>query len=281
MSECAPILARRALFLRCLAAAAALLCAATAAHAEIALSPLRQVVSASSPVVTYRVSNPSARIVEGRIRWIDLAATETGYEEASAEQRARLSAAPFLTVSPAYFRLEPGASQAVTVALKDGAAPPPGEHRSHLAVETGAVRTPLRKAGGAPELDIGLAISTPVILRGRSGEAAAAIGDTRLLRARDGRLEIETHVVSTGEFSAYGRVDIMFSPAGKNRPSKARLLKRVENVAAYTDAPRRRVVAPLGVEQLPAGVLEIRYVGRAEFEGREFATRAFEIAAPR
>jgi hypothetical protein len=275
----APILARPAPFVRALLLAVAVL-ASSAANAEITLSPLRQVVSEASPVATYRVSNPSSRIVDGRIRLIDLAATETGYEEASAEQRSGLSAAPYLTVWPAHFRLEPGGSAIITVALKPGAAPPAGERRSHLLIETEAVRTPLRKAGGAPQLDVGLGMTTPVLLRGGAGEASAAIGETRLLRSPDGFLEIETHVGSNGEFSAYGRIDVMFTPMGKAR-SAATLLKRVENVAAYLDAPRRRVIAPLGVEQLPAGVLEIRYVGRAEFEGREFATRSFEIAAPR
>lgn len=279
MDLSAPILGRPALFVGVLLLAVAVI-AADAARAEITLSPLRQVVSEASPVATYRVSNPSSRIVNGRIHWIDLAATETGYAEASGEQRAGLSAAPYLTVWPAYFRLEPGASTSITVALKPGAEPPAGERRSHLLIETEAVRTPLRKAGGAPELDIGIGMTTPVILRGRGGHADAAIGDTRLLRAADGLLEIETHVAPIGDRSAYGRIDVLFTPSGKSRAA-ATLLKRVENVAAFLDAPRRRIVAPLGVAQLPSGVLEIRYVGRAEYEGREFAARAFEIAAPR
>lgn len=276
----APILTRLAQFVRVLLLAAAVVLASSAARAEITLSPLRQVVSETSPVATYRVSNPSSRIVNGRIHWIDLAATETGYAEASGEQRAGLSAAPYLTVWPAYFRLEPGASATITVALKPGAKPPAGERRSHLLIETEAVRTPLRKAGGAPELDIGLGMTTPILLRTGPGSAAAAIGDTRLLRSSDGLLEIETHVAPIGDFSAYGRIDVLFAPAGKGRAA-ATLLKRVENVAAFLDAPRRRIIAPLGVGQLPAGVLEIHYVGRAEYEGREFAARVFEIAAPR
>lgn len=280
MTVFALILEPRMQFLRILLLAAMVFCQGTAS-AEITLSPLRQVITETDRVATYRVSNPSARLIEGRVRWLDLAATETGYEEASAEARARLSAAPYLTVWPAFFRLEPGASQTITVALKDGAAPPPGERRSHLMIETGAVRTPLRKAGGVPELDIGLGVSTPVLVRGGRGETGAAIGDTRLLRTAEGTLELETHVEPRGDFSAYGRIDILFSPRKDDRLGSAGLLKRVENVAAYIDAPRRRVTLPLGVERLPAGILEVHYIGRAEFEGREFARRAFEIAPPR
>lgn len=273
-----PILQRPIAFAGAVLAAAMLL--ACPARAEITVSPLRQVLSEADRTVTYRISNPSARIIDGRTRWIDLSATETGYVAAAAETRPGLSAAPYLTVWPAFFRLEPGASETITVALKEGVAPPLGERRSHLVIETAAIRTPLRKAGGAPELDIGTGISTPVLLRGGRGKIAAAIGETRLLRARDGRLEIETHVVPEGDFSAYGRIEISFAPHGDHAHSEPQILKVVENVSAFIDAPRRRVSAPLAVERLPAGVLQIRFLGSAEFEGREFATRAFEIAPP-
>lgn len=275
----APILQRRPRLTPILAALALAL-APAAALAEISLSPLRQVISEAHPVATYRVSNPSSRIIEGRLSWIDLAATETGYEKATAEQREHFSAAPYLMLSPASFRLEPGASETITVTLKKDATIPDGERRSHLLIETAAIRTPLRKAGGAPQLDIGLGISTPVILRSEHGEADAEIGETRLLRTREGLLELETHIRPGGDFSAYGHVDVVFSPRRKDRLGPARLLKRVDNISAYIDAKRRRVIAPLGVDHLPSGVLEIRYIGGAEFKGRKFASRSFEIAPP-
>lgn len=248
------------------------------AHAEITLTPLRQVLTPKDPVATYRVSNPSGRIIEGRVSWIDLAATETGYERATEAQRRELSAAPFLTLWPAYFRLEPGASATIRVAIKDPKRNIPGERRSHLLVETSAVRTPLRQAGGGIELDIGLGVSTPVILRPASGKATARFGETRLLRTPDGFLELQTHVEATGATSAYGRVDVLFHPY--DTPGKEKLLKRIDNVAAYIDTRTRRVAIPLDVEYLAPGVLDLRYVGRSEYEGTEFAARSFEIAPP-
>lgn len=257
---------------------AAICLAAAAARAEVALSPLRQVLTEEAPLATYRVSNPSARIIDGRVSWIDLAATKDGYRQARPEDRERLSAAPYLTVWPAFFRLEPGASVTISVALKKGARPPHGERRSHLLIETDAARTPLRKAGGSLEVDIGLGISTPVILRSGEIQARAAIGDTRLLRRRDGLLELETHIEPKNEISAYGCIDVIFTPKNGDAPQR---LARIDNVAAYVDAPSRRVTAPLGLERLAAGVLEIRYEGRAEFDGITFAARAFEIAPPK
>lgn len=251
------------------------LAAAAPARAEIVLSPLRQVITASAPVATYRISNPSKRIIDGRLSWIDLTDTETGYVAASPAAREKTSAAPYLAVEPASFRLKPGQSAIITVRLRR-APPGEGEWRSHLLVETDAARTALHEAGGSLQVDIGLGVSTPVILRAGRGFAEAKIGDTQLIRSADGLIEVETHISPTGDFSPFGGVEAYFTPEGGKRS----LMRKVENVAAYVDTARRRVVVPLGVKALPKGLLELRYVGRAEFEGRVFAARSFEIAAP-
>lgn len=245
------------------------------ARAEIALSPLRQVVTEEAPLAVYRVSNPSARIVEGRVSWIDLVATQDGYVAASAEERARRSAAPYLTVWPAFFKLEPGASTAVTVALRKGVKIPAGERRSHLLIETAAARTPLRRAGGL-ELDIGLGVSTPVVLRAGPGNARARIGATRLLRDADGLLELSTKLHPAGEFSAYGQIVVRLTPAG-GQPIE---LSRLDNIAAWSETTEKHVSVPLNAQYLPPGMLEISYTGRSEYEGRVFARRVFEVEPP-
>jgi hypothetical protein len=262
---------------RFLLAAVAAGLAATGARAEIALAPLRQVITPQSPVAVYQVSNPSRRIVDGRIGWVDLVATETGYRPAAPEERSVRSAAPYLVFWPAAFRLEPGGRTLITVKLRDGATVPRGERRSHLLIETAAARTPLRRAGGRLEVDIDVGISTPVLLRAGPQRAAAHFEDTRLLRAADGLLELETHLAADSAMTPYGRVDIYMVESGESRP---RRIAGLDNVAAYVDTPRRRVIVPLGTAALPAGIMEIRYVGGAEFAGAQFATRRFEIAPP-
>ena len=92
----------------------------------------------------------------------------------------------------------------------------------------------------------------------------------------DGLLELETHIEPEGDFSPYGGVEAYFSAEGE----KPVLLRKVDNVAAYIDAKKRRVMAPLGVKALPKGVLKIRYAGHAEFEGRIFAERSFTVGPP-
>lgn len=246
-----------------------------AARAEFLLAPLRQVVTKNKPEAHFTVTNPSRRIVEGRVSWIDLAATEIGYAAADPESRAALSAAPYLMVSPAQFRLEPGAQVEITVRLRDGVKPPKGERRSHLLIEAAAARTPIRKAGGGGlELDIGLGVSAPVILRGGRGSARASLGETKLMRDPDGQLELSTTIEPRGSFSAYGRLVAAFRPADG---SATKVLAERHNVSGYLDAPVRKFTLPLGQSALPAGALELRYEGEAEFNGDVFAKRVFEI----
>lgn len=255
-----------------------LLLAATlsAAKADMGLAPLRQILSPDQPTAEFSVSNPSDRIVDGRVSWIDLAASETGYEAASAALRQQLSAAPYLVVSPAQFRLKPGARQTITVMIKKGARVPKGERRSHLLVETEASRTPIRKASNPGlQVDVGLGMSAPVILRNK-GKADAKIENVRLLRDDDGLLMLEVQIAPKGEWSSYGRLVATFIPEGGEKE----LLGVRSNVAGFTDAQIRKVTIPFGFVSLNAGELTVRYEGAAEFEGVVFDERAYDIAPP-
>ncbi|NWG93574.1 MAG: hypothetical protein HXY21_13880 [Parvularculaceae bacterium] len=246
-----------------------------AAGAEFAVSPLRQVITRQNPVGVYEISNGSDRILDARIGWIDLSATEYGYAEATPAARPALSAAPYLVVSPARLRLEPGKRAKVAVRLKKGARPPPGERRSHLLIETTPVRTPLRRAGGGLEADVELGVSTPVIVRTGFAPPAVSITQTRLVRDADGMLELDTTLSRTGRYSAFGRLTVVMTAEGRPRR-----LAEIANIPIHFDAAARRLRVPLNAGALPAGVLELRYIGAAEYEGRVFAEKKFEIAPP-
>lgn len=254
-------------------AAAASFCAA--ANAEIVVSPLRQVVTRQQPVAVYEISNVSDRIIDGRVGWMDLSAVETGYAPASPQARAALSAAPYLVVSPARFRLEPGKRTKITVQLKKGASIPAGERRSHLLVETTPVRTPLRRTGGGLEVDVGLGISTPVILRSGLTAPVLSFTQTRLVRDAEGMLELQTTLSRTGNYSSFGRLRAQITSGGTTRT-----IAEIDNVAVHVDAENRRLTLSLGETVLPPGELLLSYVGEAEFDRRVFAEKKFEIAAP-
>ena len=249
------------------------------ALADIELSPLRQVLTAENREVRFIISNPSKRILDGQVSWIDMSATETGYAPATPEQRSRLSAAPYLTVSPAQFRLNPGERREILVRLKDNAAPPKGERRSHLLIETGAARTLIRKASDKGlQVDIEAGISAPVIVRG-DGKADAAIENTKLLRDSDGMLLVSTMITPSASYSTYGKLTASFSPAD---PEAERSVLGVrENVTGYTDTEHRLIEIPLGFFSLGAGELTLRYEGAGEFTGRVFDERKFDIAPPK
>lgn len=253
------------------------LMAAQSAYADIKLSPLRQVITEDAPSAVFEISNPSSRILEARVSWIDLQATETGYANAAAELRQSSSAAPYLVVSPAQFQLEPGARASVTIRIKDGVRLPKGERRSHLLIETGASRTPIRKAGGGLPVDIGLGVSAPVMTR-NGGEAQAQIEDVKLLRDDDGLLLLSLAVAPKGSISTFGRVEVTFASA--QTPEAPELLGVRRNVSGYIDAEQRIVETPLGFVNLGPGKLTVRYEGEGEFKGRVFDARTFDVAPP-
>ncbi len=252
--------------------------AASPARADIELSPLRQVLTNKNRIATFNLSNPSTRILDGRVTWVDLSATETGYTPADAQTRAVLSAAPYLTLAPAQFRLEPGARIEVTVRLKDGIRPPPGERRSHLLIETAAARTLIRKASSGLQADIAVGVSVPVLLRGR-GRGSAVLSETKLLRDSEGMLLISAAIEPTGAYSTFGRLTAMFLPAAPG--AKPEVLGVRDNVASYPDTPRRLIEIPLGFFSLGQGELTLRYDGGGEYAGRVFDERSFTITPPK
>lgn len=257
----------------CALAVAAML--AGAARAELLVAPLRQVITAKEPMARYRISNPSARIVEARIDWIDLKATPEGYAPAGAAERARFSAAPYLIVSPARLRLEPGGHAEVVVRLKKGVSIPAGERRSHLLIETEPARTPLRRASTGLEVDVGLGVSTPVIVRGGYSAPALSFEQSRLVRDQDGLLGFETTLRGEGKYSAYGRIEAKLESGDRST-----VLASAANVAVYPDSGSRKITLPLALEALPAGRMTVTYFSAGGGIERPLASKTFEVAPP-
>ncbi|MEM6415554.1 MAG: hypothetical protein AAF720_12960 [Pseudomonadota bacterium] len=265
------------------------------ASAEIGVSPLRALLTPNSSLKEIRISNPSDRIIELRVSWTDLNATNDGYAPIPIEMRETLSAAPFLSVSPAFFRLEPGADAKVTISINKSALKNELnqnsnryiERRSHLLFSSSAARTPLRKAGGGLQADLGLSISIPIHLRFgtakiKQGEKRmrAEFSASQLVREDDGTLSIETDVIREGPFSIFGKLDAEFQAKGVRR-AKPQALGSMDNATIHIENKRRRFRVRLNREELPAGVLTLRYVGRGEYSGRIFNEKVFSISGPK
>lgn len=248
------------------------------AAAELLISPLRQVVTQKTPTAVYEIANSSDRAVDVKVRWIDLEATKTGYELASPDFRRITSAAPYLIVSPTEKRLSPGERFSVEVSLREGSFPPVGERRSHLLVESQAIRRPLRRASNTMPADIDLGVSTPVMLRiGELKRPTAFFEATRFSRDFDGSLRIRSEIVSEGDMSPYGEVIAEFNEKGGGEPVE---IGRVANISAYRGSPPRAISIKFGLESLSAGTLTLKYVGVAEYAGVLFASETFDVAPP-
>lgn len=261
---------------------------ASPARADILVSPLRHVLTLGTEKAVFTISNPSDRIVDVRVHWIDLTATETGYRDARPEERAMISAAPYLAVSPAFHRLKPGAREQVTVTLRPDRRPPRGERRSHLLFETAAHRTNLRKVSGL-EADIGLSVSAPVILRRGKPQGDASFSSTRLLRDENGDLTLETKLRRKGAHSTFGRLEIALQVEGEETTYKddhagdrgnGEIIATLRNASLFTDVSERAFVLPIGRASLPKSILTVRYIGDGEYAGTVFAQKRFSIAAP-
>ncbi|MBI1392224.1 MAG: hypothetical protein GC152_05710 [Alphaproteobacteria bacterium] len=249
------------------------------AVAQFIVSPLRVVLDEDAPAMSFVVSNPSDRILDIKAEWLDLAATPDGYAPAGASLRRRLSAAPYLNVEPARLRLEPGERGEVRVGVRGANLSIDGERRSHLMFAAAASRSPLRRTGGGLMADIGLAVSTPVLLRGKGDtrDIAVAFDSARLDRDDIGDLVLVARLSASGPFSPFGALVAEFETTAR-RPAEK--LAQVGNVSVPIDANSQDVTLSLGRASLPEGILRVRYIGEAEYEGRVFAEKSYDIASP-
>ena len=122
---------------------------------------------------------------------------------------------------------------------------------------------------------MGLGVSTPVILRGGFAAPTVTFAQTKLVRDSDGLLELQTSLARSGKYSAIGRLVAVMESNGERKT-----IAEIDNVALHVDAPARLLTLALGETALPPGTLELRFVGSAEYEGRLFAEKSFEISPP-
>ncbi|MEM8986282.1 MAG: hypothetical protein AAGC95_06115 [Pseudomonadota bacterium] len=258
-------------------AAAFFACGATGeSAADMLVSPLRAVLSEQTTRMSVTVMNQSDRLLDVRAQWLELSATEQGgYAPASPQIQGGLSASPYLLVSPDNVRIAPGRQAAFILHLAPEATPPAGERRSHLLIEGAAAATRARKASLADiPLDMKLGVSIPVLLRRGNGDATARIAHAEFSRKPDGGLTLITDIDRDGAFSAYGRLVARWRQTGAD---EAEIIGVLDNIALYTDIPRRRAGIPLIRSDVDGGRLELAYEGAGEYAGRNFDAEAYDI----
>ena len=248
----------------------------TSQTAAQTVTPLRAVLSSDNPEAVFTVSNPTDRLLEVKLDWLDLTAREDGtYEPASAEHRASSSAAPYLIVTPAGFQLSPGMSRIVRVVRRDDAkSGTQPERRSHLLIETQPAGKNLKTVSAKLPINMALGMSVPVILRDGAADIRAEIDQVKLVRMTDGGLALSVTINANGAHSLYGA--IRAETAGRQKQTIARR----ENIAVYPETGTRRILMELGRASLPEGQLEIIYEGRGAYAGDVLARRIFIVGPP-
>jgi P pilus assembly chaperone PapD len=188
------------------------------AHAQAAsVSPQAVLVHERTRLGALTVLNPHAEPIEVQV---DLRYGFVASDSASGRTLVRFvadslapanSAVPFLRVSPARFRLAPGASQVVRLAAVPGAALPDGEYWARI----GVLGIPVREAAAAPAdaraLDVGVGIQVqtvlPVFFRKGTVTTGASIG-VASARVTGDSLHVAPVVTRTGSGATIGALTI-------------------------------------------------------------------------
>ena len=223
------------------------------ATAQIAIAPLAGVLDEDTSQVNFRVTNPSARQLDIALGWTDLQALPSGlYRRSSAQERTFASAAPYLQVSPATLRLAPGDSALVTVKRRGKAPFRRGEYRSHLTLTATYAKALMRKASASLPIDMGIAVSIPVIIEHRPKAANVSLSSINLSRNADGLLDLNVEIARQGEATWHGHLQATL-PNGAQWQRPLRLFPETSiNLRAI----------PLGVSALPEGDLTLTLIKR-------------------
>ncbi len=249
-----------------------------AAHAQTTISPLRASLDGQSPEAIFHITNPATHPVKVHLEWRDLIALENGgYRPASAEERAYISAAPLLALSPASFTLASGEKQQVTIRLRDPERLARFDHelRSHLLVVSAPDKGLRQKIGGLP-LDMAVAVSVPVMLKPELPASTASIDRVWLERHQDGGLILKLALQRHGKAS----IITGFSAVLSKDFIAPEEIAIAHNIALYPEIEQRIVSLPLGTTALPGGEIELLLYDEGGTQPRLLARRIFYLAPP-
>lgn len=243
------------------AAAAAFSSLPAAAQGDLLVAPTRVVINngGQAEVVLSNIgAKPATYRISLELRRMDETGDFSDIEEAAANPAER-AALDMIRYAPRRITLLPGQPQAVRISVRPPAELPDGEYRVHMSFRAVPDATPA-DAAPAPGSDTGVSIrltpiygiTIPVFVRKGRLEAAAALGNARLVRNERGAY-VELDMSRSGQRSVYGEL-IGKGPRGE-------VLFNLRGVAVYPEVNRRKVFVPLNAEQLAKlkGPVKIEY----------------------
>jgi P pilus assembly chaperone PapD len=231
--------------------------AATAARAELSVSPTLIVFDDERSTKAITIENTGRKELVVRISLINLRMLPNGsMVRATAATADEHFATDIVRLSPHELVLAPGASEVVRLQVPPLEKRPGGEYRTHVLVQQvpdiGALRTsPFESAEGV-EVDLQAVLGVAVPLLVRSGEPMARVRiDVLRLERTDEGMAALVRLERQGERSVRGALSLLLD-GGE--------IETYDGLAIYAPAPARELSLPLpkGMRAL-SGRIEVRF----------------------
>lgn len=206
---------------------------------------------------------------------------EGGYISLQPEEKPQYDMTEMLVYSPRQISLEPQGKQAIRLSLRRPAELPDGEYRTYArltrvskeATERDAGIVAPSKAKAVVGINVGFAV--PVILRKGKYDTTARIVDPALIPAnlkdKDPAPMVTFKVTRTGKYSALGRVQVLWTPAG----GEERQVGLLNGVNIFPELAERDVKIKLQDKSVSGGQLRLVYSGTDADKGIVFDEKVF------
>jgi hypothetical protein len=232
--------------------------AATAARAELSVSPTLIVFDDERSTKAITIENTGRKELVVRISLINLRMLPNGSmvraNPAAADEH---FATDIVRFSPHALVLDPGASEVVRLQVPPLTKRPLGEYRTHVLVQQvpdiGALRTsPFESAEGVEiDLQAVLGVAVPLLVRRGEPSAQVRIDALRLEQTAEGRAALAVRLEREGERSVRGALSVMLDGSE---------IEAYDGLAIYAPAPVRELLLPLPTDKsVLSGRLEVRF----------------------
>lgn len=252
---------------------------ANEALANLIINPTRVVFDARDRAQTVTIINSSDQPQTYRLKLVEKAQTPQGsyinQDEALPASLQKFQASPMLRYSPRQVTLQPNEKQRVRISVRRPANLPAGEYRSHLMFQIlpKAEQINLNEQNAGFKIFMLPSFSIPVQVRQGVTEVEAKIKSPKIVLASD-RPAVAFTLRKTGNYSAYGAVEIFWKPSTQASFSPVGLLN---NVAVYRESSQIPVSVNLKQAAKP-GIYKIQFTadktfGQKVFDSVEFTHR--------
>jgi len=241
--------------------------------ANLMLAPQRVVFGERDRSASVSLINTSNKTTTYRLHWVQKKQTINGdYIDLPSDSNDVPSAAPMLRFSPRQVTLAPGEKQTVRIALRRKQGLTHGEYRSHLLFQALPQENENIQSGSGAHIKINLLLgfAIPVIVRQGKLQAQAKINRVEITKTiENGKAFYGARIAvqRSGPHTAYGTLKVHWKSRLNQNYKQVGILN---NVALYPENNVIQYHAGLKDFNPTNGQIKVEYIGRKEFEGKEF-----------